>query len=73
MAKGNVEKLSEGSQADAIIVGRQWSQSAGGSESGIGRIGEPVPATNGGNLKQNGIVIGKTTFPKPGRRLSIDQ
>ena len=37
------------------------------------RFGEPVRATPGGNLKQNGIALGKTGFPKTGRRLSSGQ
>jgi len=42
-------------------------------ESGIGRIEEPILATIGGNLKQNGIGLGRTTFPKTGRRESTGQ
>jgi hypothetical protein len=70
---GNVKRLGQTSRANAGIATVQWSQSAERSESGIGRIGGHVTATAGRNLKQNGIALGRTAFPKTGRRLATCQ
>jgi hypothetical protein len=50
-----------------------YGQNAESTESTIGRIGLTLPATIGGNLKQNGTALGKTSFPQSGRRLSNGQ
>ena len=68
LVEGERREARPGLSAECPVCGAAMVARCGRVRYGIGRIGLPVAATIGGKLKPNGIAIGKTTFPKTGRR-----
>ena len=68
IVEGERREAQPGLSAECPACGAAMIAKCGPDRVWHGRIGDAASATFGGNLKQNGIALGKTAFPRAGRK-----